>query len=230
MDKIITIDGPSGVGKGTLGRKLAKALGWHYLDSGALYRLVALKALRAQVAATQVEALAELAKQLEVVFDCSAESVLLEGEDVSAAIRTEACGVMASKVSQFPQVRAALIARQRAFYQMPGLVTDGRDMGTVIFPKAGLKIFLTASSQIRAERRAKQLKEAGEHVNIGAILQEIERRDLRDQTRAVAPLVPAADAEVIATDALTVAEVFVRVASFAEKRFEGVGDLPAHGV
>ncbi|MFT7288623.1 MAG: cytidylate kinase [Halieaceae bacterium] len=200
MVPIITVDGPGGAGKGTLSYSLAQCLGWHMLDSGALYRVTALAALRAGLALEDEEAVALLAGELPVVFLPAPEGltrVLLDGEDISLALRSEDCGSAASQVAGLSRVRDALLGRQRDMAQAPGLVADGRDMGTVVFPQAPLKIFLTASAQARAERRFRQLKGKGEDVTLARLLDTIKERDARDISRAQAPLVPADDAIVI---------------------------------
>lgn len=198
---VITIDGPSGTGKGTIARLLKAWLGWHLLDSGALYRLVAHDALARGVALDDEPALAALARVLPVEFveGAGETRVLLAGADVSDAIRSETAGTAASRVAAWPQVRDALLERQRAFRRAPGLVADGRDMGTVVFPAAELKIFLTASAEERARRRHKQLIEKGMSVNLPELLGDIVERDRRDQERAVAPLKPAPDAITVDT-------------------------------
>lgn len=198
---VIAIDGPSGSGKGTIARLVRSWLGWHLLDSGALYRLVGLAALEQAVALDDAQALAAIARDLPVTFvdDATETKVILAGLDVTDAIRTERCGAAASEVAAWPEVRAALLARQRAFQLPPGLVADGRDMGTVVFPAAELKIFLTASAEERARRRHNQLKEKGLSVNLAQLLGAIVERDRRDQQRAVAPLKPAADAILLDT-------------------------------
>jgi cytidylate kinase len=196
---VIAIDGPSASGKGTVASRVAAALGFHYLESGALYRLVAL--------AGGVPA--ESARQLDVVFRNG--RIFLKEQDVTDNIRAEAVGVQASEVAKLPQVRAALLERQRAFRRSPGLVADGRDMGTVVFPDALLKVFLTASVQVRAQRRYKQLIDKGNHANLAALSRDLEERDQRDAARAVAPLKPAADAVSIDSSDLTVDEVVGRV-------------------
>lgn len=218
---VITIDGPSGSGKGTISQLLAQDLHWHFLDSGALYRLVALVATRRGISADQESALAQLAATLEVVFKPSAALeavVLLEGEDASRAIRDEAIGVMASQVAAQPAVREALLARQRGFAELPGLVADGRDMGTVVFPGAGLKVFLTATAEERAARRYKQLKEKGEDVSLARLLTDIKARDERDSQRSVSPLKPAADALVLDSTQLTIEQVQQRILAEAGTR------------
>ena len=207
---VLTIDGPSGSGKGTISAEVARRLGWHMLDSGALYRLTALAALRHQVSLDDVEGLAEIARTLEVEFLAQAQGparIMLEGQPVSDELRTESCGNAASKVAAIPAVREALLQRQRDFQQAPGLVADGRDMGTVVFPQAAVKVFLTASAEERAQRRFKQLKEKGMDVNLPALLQEIAERDQRDSNRSVAPLKPAEDALVLDTTGMGIDEV-----------------------
>jgi cytidylate kinase len=212
---VITIDGPSGSGKGTISRLVADSLGWHFLDSGALYRLVALAASHHAVTLDDEVSLKTLAAHLDVQFtagDGGGEGpVILEGEDVSDAIRTEECGKAASVVAALPTVRRALLERQRAFREAPGLVADGRDMGTVVFPQAQLKVFMTASREERAQRRYKQLNAKGVNVNLQHILGELAERDARDSERSVAPLRPAADAITIDTTSLTIGDVVKRV-------------------
>jgi cytidylate kinase len=218
---VITIDGPSGSGKGTISQLLAQSLDWHFLDSGALYRLVALVARREQVGIEQAVRLAEFAADLDVEFQPSAklEAVVnLAGEDVSRLIRDEAVGVFASQVAALANVRDALLGRQRAFAQMPGLVADGRDMGTVVFPAAALKIFLTASAEERAARRYKQLKDKGESVSLARLLADIQARDERDSQRSVSPLLAAADALVLDSTKLTIEEVQQRILAEAGAR------------
>jgi len=213
---VITVDGPSGSGKGTICSLLAAELNWNLLDSGALYRLVAFGALKHGISFTDEAKLAEYAKNLDIRFDISKAnavtgasevSVILEGESVGDAIRTEQSGNNASKVAAVPAVRSALLARQRQFQTMPGLVADGRDMGTVVFPDAPLKIYLTASAEERAKRRFNQLKEKGIQATIDGLVQEISERDDRDMNRPVAPLKPAEDAHVIDTSLMPVNEV-----------------------
>jgi len=210
---VLTIDGPSGSGKGTIAQLMAKELGWHYLDSGAIYRVLAQAAIKHQTELDDEQTLAELAADLAVVFSIEDDQliVLLEGEDVSTLIRSEQAGNAASKVAALPAVRAALLQRQRDFCQSPGLVTDGRDMGTVVFPHAVYKVFLTASAQERAQRRYKQLKEKGIESNLSDLITEISERDVRDSERAVAPLKPADDALLLDSTAMGIDTVFERV-------------------
>ncbi|MBP8152915.1 MAG: (d)CMP kinase, partial [Aeromonas sp.] len=190
MAPVMTIDGPSGAGKGTLCQLLAEKLGWHLLDSGAIYRVLALAALHHDVELDAEAALVPLAANLDVQFQVDGEQVkvVLEGEDVSRTIRSQEVSDAASKVAVFPRVREALLRRQRAFRQLPGLIADGRDMGTVVFPEAEVKIFLDASAEERAQRRYKQLQDKGFDVNFERLLTEIRDRDDRDRNRAVAPL------------------------------------------
>lgn len=224
---IITVDGPSGSGKGTVSRALADTLGWHLLDSGALYRLTALAAARRGIADDAVDELAHVAAGLDVEFgtdESGDERVLLEGDDVSLEIRTETCGERASIIAALGPVRDALVDRQRAFAQAPGLVADGRDMGTRIFPQAAVKVFLTASAAERAERRHKQLMGKGITVTIATLLRDIEQRDERDQSRAAAPLRPADDAMVIDSTSMSVDAVVATVLALKNARL-GLGAL-----
>jgi CMP/dCMP kinase len=206
---VITIDGPSASGKGTIAQLVAKKLAFHYLDSGALYRLVALSAMRSNVDCANESALATIALHLNANFDES--SIQLNGGDVSNAIRTEECGKLASVIASQPKVREALLQRQRAFRQPPGLVTDGRDMGSVVFPGASLKIFLTASAEERAQRRYKQLIEKGINANIQNLLQDIYERDARDSNRNVSPLTQGEDTMLLDTTFLSIEEVVNKV-------------------
>ncbi|MFZ0499460.1 MAG: (d)CMP kinase [Steroidobacteraceae bacterium] len=218
---VVTVDGPSGSGKGTISRAVAQRAGWHLLDSGALYRLVAYAGLDRGLDPGDVEGHARLAAAMEVTFGVGSdgsEQVLLAHRDVTQVIRTEAAGQGASRVAAWPSVRTALLERQRAFARPPGLVADGRDMGTVIFPGARLKIFLTASAEERALRRYKQLKEKGSGVSLSALSREITERDARDSTRAVAPLIPAPDAAVIDSTGLPIEEVVGRVLELGARR------------
>jgi cytidylate kinase len=211
---VLAIDGPSGAGKGTISRLLAVRSGWHLLDSGALYRLVALAGARAGLAAQDQLGHARLAAAMPVRFSAHAdgsECIELDGEEVTDLLRTAQAGMGASRVAAWSGVRSALMERQRAFAQPPGLVADGRDMGTVVFPAAGLKIYLIASAEERARRRYKQLKDKGSDVSLAALSREIEERDRQDQTRPIAPLVPAADALVIDSTNLSIAQVVERV-------------------
>jgi cytidylate kinase len=205
---VITVDGPSGSGKGTVSRYLADSLGWHFLDSGALYRLLACAALRDHVPLDDEAGLVMLAGRIQGEFlhaSCGEEKVLLDGEDVTLALRTEACGNSASRLAALPQVRRALLDWQRRYRQPPGLIADGRDMGTVVFPDARLKIFLTANVEERARRRYNQLKKKGNNINLGEVLEELRQRDRRDSTRETAPLIPADDAVIIDNSDLDIA-------------------------
>lgn len=214
---VITIDGPSGSGKGTIAGLLAKQLGWNLLDSGALYRLLAFAARNHGVDLTNEEALKLLAAHLDVQFIAAeagqAQKIILEGEEVTDAIRNEQIGAGASQVAALPAVRAALLQRQRAFREMPGLIADGRDMGTVVFPDAPLKVFLTASAEERAQRRYLQLKAKDDDVNLASLLEEIQARDERDTQRAVAPLKPAVDAIQLDSTELSIEQVLERILS-----------------
>ncbi|MBA1305604.1 (d)CMP kinase [Stutzerimonas stutzeri] len=214
---VITIDGPSGSGKGTVAALLAGKLGWNFLDSGALYRLLAFAARNHGVDLTNEEALKVLAEHLDVQFGAARDGhgmvIILEGEDVTEAIRNETVGAGASQVAALPVVRTALLQRQKAFREAPGLVADGRDMGTVVFPDAPLKIFLTASAEERARRRYLQLKVRGDDVNLASLLEEIRERDERDTQRAVAPLKPAEDAIQLDSTTLSIEEVLQRILS-----------------
>lgn len=219
---VVTIDGPSGSGKGTVAALLAAKLGWKFLDSGALYRLLAFAARNHGVDLTNEEALKVLAAHLDVQFD-TAESgqgmrIVLEGEDVTEAIRNEVVGAGASQVAALPAVREALLQRQKAFREAPGLVADGRDMGTVVFPDATLKIFLTASAEERARRRYLQLKAKGDDVNLASLLDEIRARDERDTQRTVAPLKPADDAIQLDSTALSIEQVLGQILSEVANR------------
>jgi cytidylate kinase len=217
---IITIDGPSSSGKGTISRLVANRVGWHLLDSGALYRLVALAGLKRNLDPDDVEEHVAVARALKVEFGSSAgeERVFLDGQDVTREIRTEQAGAGASRVAAWPAVRTALTDRQRAFAAPPGLVADGRDMGTVIFPDARLKVFLTATADERAQRRHKQLIDKGSAASLAALSREIAERDLRDSTRQVAPLKPAPDAHLLDSTGLSIDAVVERVLSLGRER------------
>ncbi|WP_020558419.1 (d)CMP kinase [Thiofilum flexile] len=218
---VITIDGPAGVGKGTLAHQLAADLGWAFLDSGAIYRVAALYALRHAIPLDNEDALVDAIRTLDI--DCQQALILLNGENVSEAIRNETCASATSKIAALPQVRQALLALQQSFQQLPGLVADGRDMGTVVFAHAPLKLFLTASAEVRAERRLKQLKRQGLEADLAQLVKDISERDYRDANRAVAPLKAAADAQVIDTSRLSVAEVKALVTPM----LRALGYLPA---
>ncbi|NCX93975.1 MAG: (d)CMP kinase [Gammaproteobacteria bacterium] len=212
--KVITIDGPSGVGKGTTSRVVAHTLGWNYLDSGAIYRVLAYAACLREIDSNDVPSLVDLAHDLDVSFSCNKSEepqVFLNHRAITAEIRTSECGMNASKLSIHQPVRNALLERQRRFLTDKGLVADGRDMGTIVFPGAPLKVFLTATPEVRADRRFKQLQRAGVDVSIADLLREVRERDERDTTRSVAPLKPAPDAVVIDTSTLSVQEVCDRV-------------------
>ncbi|EWS97745.1 MULTISPECIES: (d)CMP kinase [Pseudoalteromonas] len=226
---VITVDGPSGSGKGTVCRLLAEKLGWDVLDSGAIYRVLSLAALHHQIALDNEEALVPLAANLDVQFlidnDTNAGKIILEGEDVTTTIRNEEVGAAASKVAALPRVREALLRRQRAFRTENGLIADGRDMGTVVFPDAPLKIFLTASAEERARRRFVELNERGLDVTLSGLLQDIQARDDRDMNRAIAPLVPAEDAIELDTSELNAQQVFDKVITLLDASISE-GKLP----
>jgi len=206
---VIAIDGPTASGKGTVAQRVAAALGWHYLDSGALYRLVALRALETGVEADDAPALADLARRLRPSFD--GDLIGLDGRDVSREIRREDVGALASRIAVHAALRAALLDLQRGFRRPPGLVADGRDMGTVVFPDAGLKVFLTASVEARAERRHKQLSEKGFPSNITVLLQDLRARDERDSSRVAAPLRPAEGARQLDSSDLSIEQVVSQI-------------------
>lgn len=218
---VITIDGPVGVGKGTVSLRVANQLGWHTLDSGAMYRVLALAAQRHALNLKDELALANLAIHLDVHFealpDLSGVQVILYKQEVTQALRTEVCGTIASQIAVFPAVRQALLIQQQAFRRAPGLVADGRDMGTVVFQNAPIKVFLTATCEERAQRRYKQLKAKGINVKLASIFDEIVNRDKRDSTRAIAPLVPAVDAHIIDTTEIPIENVVVRILRMSRK-------------
>lgn len=216
--RVVTVDGPSGSGKGTLSRQVAEHLGWHLLDSGALYRLLALAAVSHSVALENVKGVESLASHLDVAFDRLSGKVYLEGHEVTKSIRTEECGANASKIAAIPEVRKALLTRQRAFLQDPGLVADGRDMGTVVFPQAVVKLFIEASPIERAKRRQLQLQEQGISVSLDDLFAEISARDERDRKRSISPLIPAPDAVVLDTTQLSIQEVFEKVVALIKAR------------
>ncbi|WP_165485066.1 (d)CMP kinase [Legionella rowbothamii] len=222
---VITLDGPSGTGKGTLCHLLAKHLQWNMLDSGAIYRVLAYAIRKNNIDFQDINQIAELARTLDLRFESSEDNaslVILNNEDVSMAIRSEQCGQDASKIAAIPEVRLALLERQRNFAQSPGLVTDGRDMGTVVFPDAVLKIFLYADEQERANRRYLQLKEKGNNVSLAQVVEELVKRDTRDTARTHAPLKPADDAVKIDTTRLTIVQVFNTVLKLIEERLNNV--------
>lgn len=222
---VITLDGPSGTGKGTLCHLLAKHLRWNMLDSGAIYRVLAYAASKNQVDLNDISPLTELARTLNLRFESSetnASRVILDEEDVSVAIRSEQCGQDASQIAAIPEVRQALLERQRDFAKAPGLVTDGRDMGTVVFPTAILKIFLYADEAERANRRYLQLKEKGNNVSLAQVVDELVKRDTRDTARTHAPLKPAEDAVQIDTTRLTIVQVFNTVLKLVDGRLNNV--------
>lgn len=218
---VLALDGPSGSGKGTVARKVAAALGWHLLDSGSLYRLLGMAASRGGISLDAEDDLARLAGELDVEFSSDArgnEQIRLNGDDVSREIRTEEVGRLASAVASLPTVRAALLGLQQSFRKPPGLVADGRDMGTLVFPDALLKVFLTASPEERARRRHKQLKDKGIDVSLSALSRDIEDRDRRDSERAVAPLRPADDALLLDSSKLTIDQVTRTVLEWLQQR------------
>ena len=210
MVRVITVDGPSGAGKGTISRILAKKLGFHYLDSGALYRILGIAAQRHQVDTSNNKGLVTLAEHMDIRFDSSETGdlkALLEGEDITQEMRTEDTGALASLVASHPLVRSALLKRQRMFATEPGLIADGRDMGTIVFPDAVLKIYLTASIEERANRRYKELLAKGEDVSLRGLIEQVRTRDDRDMSRDASPLVPAEDAVELDTSEQTIQEV-----------------------
>ncbi len=209
---VLTIDGPSGAGKGTVSRAVAKKLGWNYLDSGAIYRSLAIAAMDQQLNLEDAVQIAQVAIKMHLAFECHDELLVrLEGVDITQRLPTEATGAIASKIAAYPEVRAALLQKQKDFRQEPGLVADGRDMGTVVFTDASTKVYLTASAEERAKRRFKQLKEKGIDANLVKITEEIELRDRRDSERKTAPLIPAKDAIYLDSSNLTIDEVIQKV-------------------
>jgi len=223
---VIAIDGPTGSGKGTVSRGLARRLSWHLLDSGALYRLVALAARRDGVALDDAAGLVSVAKTMAVEFSPAGdeERILLEGEDVTLALRTEDAGTDASRVGAVPELRAVLLERQRGFAHPPGLIADGRDMGSVVFPNAALKVFLTAAPEERAQRRYKQLSEKGIGVSLAALSREIVERDQRDANRPIAPLRPVDDARVLDSTGLTVEQVIETIMGWLDEASDLAGN------
>lgn len=218
---VITLDGPSGTGKGTLCYLLAHHLKWNMLDSGAIYRVLAYSALKQKIEFKNVAQLTLLARSLDLHFEYSSDSLpqaILDNQNISALIRSEQCGQAASQIAAIPEVRQALLERQRNFAQPPGLVTDGRDMGTVVFPQAILKIFLYASEEERANRRYLQLKEKGINVSLAQVMEELDKRDTRDTARTYAPLKPAPDAVKIDTTGISIVQVFHNVLELIDKR------------
>lgn len=226
MDKVpvVTVDGPSGAGKGTLSTLIAEHYHWRFLDSGAIYRVLAVAATHHGISPDDELGIVPLASSLDVTFETikGHTRVILEGEDVSDDIRTEDVGALASKVAALPTVREALLRRQRAFAEEPGLVADGRDMGTVVFPNADVKIFLTASAEARAQRRYDQLKDKGFDVTLSRLLSDIEARDKRDSGRSVAPLVAASDALVLDSTSMSIKQVLDKAKDFIDSKLFGI--------
>ena len=211
---VLTIDGPSGAGKGTVSRLVAQQLGWHYLDSGAIYRALALELTEKDVLHDSIAEIVEVAFAMDLVFECGEDqSVILNGQDITDLLGLESTGNSASKIAAIPEIRAALLQKQHDFRQAPGLVADGRDMGTVVFPDAKYKVFLTATASERAERRYKQLKEKGIDANLSKITADIQERDQRDGERQISPLVPASDAVYIDSSAMSIQAVVAEVLS-----------------
>jgi cytidylate kinase len=220
---VLAIDGPSGSGKGTIGQLMAEKLGWHFLDSGAVYRAVGYLAAKQGVNADDVSKVAALAGKMDIRFEVDSggtAKVILDGTEVGDGLRTEEAGAMASKVARIPEVRAALLNKQHAFRQPPGLVADGRDMGTTVFPDAILKVFLTARPEVRAQRRYNQLKDKGLDANLPRLLGEIRDRDARDSARTASPLKPAADASILDTSTLSILEVVEQIERLLRARLD----------
>jgi cytidylate kinase len=214
---VVAVDGPAGAGKGTVSRALARRLGWHYLDSGAIYRALAVAVQDAGLGLADIDGLAALASRMDLRFEPGDEpKVVLGGQDISGRIGTEACGNLTSKIAALGPVRQALLQKQREFRMAPGLVADGRDMGTVVFTDAACKIFLTASAEERARRRHKQLKEKGIDVSLSSLTKEIEERDRRDSERSIAPLKMAEDAVLVDSSTMSIAEVIDRCLGLIE--------------
>jgi cytidylate kinase len=214
MDAILTLDGPGGAGKGTVSRLVAQKLGWHYLDSGAIYRALAIEITEKDIEHGSIDDIVEVALAMDLHFKCGDDrAVLLNGQDITDLLALESIGNTASKIAVIPAVRAALLQKQHDFKQLPGLVADGRDMGTVVFPDAKYKVFLTASASERAERRYKQLKLKGIDANLAAITADIQERDQRDSERQFSPLVPAADAVYIDSSIMSIQDVVAEVLS-----------------
>ncbi|MCZ6566137.1 MAG: (d)CMP kinase [Gammaproteobacteria bacterium] len=218
---VVTIDGPAGSGKGTIARQVAEILGYHYLDSGSLYRILALSSQQQQVENDDLEALVELCQTMLISFEVSSVDenvrVFLSNQDVSGQLRTEECAARASQLAAHPQLRSALLERQHAFRVLPGLVAEGRDMGTVVFPDSNTKIFLTASVHERATRRQKQLKKQGIGASLDHLLKEIEARDSRDENRAISPLRPAKDAVLVDSTDLSIDQVVQRIVEIVRR-------------
>jgi cytidylate kinase len=220
LTPVLTIDGPSGSGKGTISKLLAEHLGWHLLDSGALYRILALQVLHDNCSFDDIDRIETLAGSLDAEF--SDNAAYLNGVAVTQEIRSEACGDVASRIAAYPSIREALLARQKLFAQPPGLVADGRDMGTIVFPDAFLKIYLDASVEERAKRRFLQLKESGYNVTLQDLIADIMQRDIRDKTRAVAPLEPASDAILLDCTDIGIEAVFKTIANLVKQRLSNI--------